>query len=227
MNKKKVVMSLSGGMDSTTVLGQLIDDGYEVSCLNFTYGSKHNKYECVSAKAVANHYCVPYDLIDLTEAFKGFKSNLLKDGGEIPEGHYESKNMILTVVPGRNTIFASILMGYAESINASFIALGVHQGDHAIYPDCRREYIKSLDSTIYLASNRKVELLTPFLNTNKTGILKYGLKNNVPYELTRTCYKDQKLSCGKCGSCGERIESFKKHNVKDPINYETKINWGE
>ncbi len=223
--KQKVVMGLSGGMDSTTVLTWLLNQGYEVHCCNFVYGSKHNEYEEQAAENVAKKYKVPYHVFNLTEAFKPMKSNLLKSGGDIPEGHYEEESMSQTVVPGRNSIFATIMCGVAESIGASFIALGVHQGDHAIYPDCRVEYVKALDTLIYLASDRKVQLLTPFLNTDKYGILEYGFKHDTPYHLTRTCYKDQKTSCGKCGSCGERIEAFRLHGTVDPIIYDGLINW--
>jgi len=225
MSKETVIMSLSGGMDSTTVLDQLAFEGFSIVCLGFTYGSKHNEYENIAAEKIAKHYKVHYKLIDLTVVFDGFKSNLLKSGGDIPEGHYEQENMSLTVVPGRNTIFASILLGAAESIGASKIALGVHQGDHAIYPDCRVEYIKALDTLLYLASDKKVEVITPFLHTDKVGILEFGLKNDTPYHLTRTCYKDQELSCGVCGSCNERIEAFSKHRAIDPIQYENIPDW--
>lgn len=218
--KKKMVCSLSGGMDSATVLGILKEQDVDVHCLNFTYGSKHNQYECAAAEKLAKYYNVPYHLVDLTTPFSLFNSNLLKSGGEIPEGHYEQENMKLTVVPGRNTIFSAILMGYAESIGAEAIALGVHQGDHAIYPDCRVEYIKALDTTLYLASDRKVHIITPVLMTDKTGILEMGYALGVPYELTRTCYKNQELSCGKCGSCTERLEAFQNIGKEDPIKYE-------
>jgi 7-cyano-7-deazaguanine synthase len=215
----KIVMALSGGMDSGTMLAKFINDNHEVYCLNFTYGSKHNKYEIQCAQKLADYYQVSYRLIDLTEAFKGFKSNLLSAGGDIPEGHYEQSNMALTVVPGRNTIFASILMGYAESINAEYIALGVHKGDHAIYPDCRTEYVKALDNLVYLASDKKIQVISPFSNMDKTDICRVGLTLNVPYEITRTCYKNQEFSCGKCGACTERLESFKLNNAVDPIKY--------
>jgi len=221
----KAVMGLSGGMDSATVLAWLVDQGFEVHALNFIYGSKHNKYEQKCAEALAKHFGASYTLFDLTEAFKVMKSNLLQSGGEIPEGHYSHESMSLTVVPGRNTIFASIMCGVAESIGAEHIALGVHQGDHDIYPDCRTEYVKSLDTTLYLASGHKVNVIAPFMFTDKIGILEYGFDAKVPYDLTRTCYKDQELSCGKCGSCNERIEAFATHNQMDPVAYEGSIDW--
>jgi 7-cyano-7-deazaguanine synthase len=225
MAKAKAVMGLSGGMDSTTVLGWLIRHNFEVHCVNFVYGSKHNQYEQVAAEAVAAHYGVDYSLFDLTEAFSAMKSNLLKSGGDIPEGHYSHESMSLTVVPGRNSIFASIMCGIAESIGAEKVALGMHQGDHAIYPDCRREYFYAMKSALYLASDRKVEMIAPFIEVDKVGILDFGFKYDVPYHLTRTCYKDQRISCGNCGSCNERTEAFATHKVKDPIEYETIIDW--
>lgn len=220
-SRTKVVLSLSGGLDSSTLLGNLIAFNYEVLCLNFIYGSHHNKYELESAKKIADYYKVPYKTIDLTTTFKGFKSNLLIDNNkEIPEGHYEENNMSKTVVPGRNTIFASILLGYAESIGAKYIALGIHKGDHHIYPDCRAEYIKALDCLVYLASDYKIEVLTPFINLTKSQICELGTDIQVPYELTRTCYKNQEISCGKCGSCNERLEAFSIINLKDGIEYQ-------
>lgn len=219
-SQKKVVMALSGGLDSGTMLGYLINLGYEVECLNFSYGSKHNGFEMYAAKKLANHYNIKVTTIELNNIFVHFKSDLLLSGGEIPEGHYNDENMTKTVVPGRNSIFATILMGYAESIKAGKIALGVHRGDHNIYPDCRQEYIKVLDSLVYLASDKKIEVITPFIDMDKIEVCKIGNTLSVPFELTRTCYKNQVLSCGKCGSCNERLEAFKMNNLEDPIQYE-------
>lgn len=227
MAQTKVVMGLSGGMDSTSVLGWLLHNGYKVHCVNFIYGSKHNPYEQKAAEAIAAHYGVDYTLFDLTAAFSAMKSNLLNSGGEIPEGHYSHESMSLTVVPGRNSIFASIMCGVAESIDAEHVALGIHQGDHAIYPDCRKEYFYAMKTALYLASDKKVELIAPFINTDKIGILNFGLKARVPYHLTRTCYKNQAISCGKCGSCNERLEAFATHRATDPIDYDIHIDWSK
>jgi len=221
------VIGLSGGMDSATLLGFLLEQGYEVHCCVFNYGSKHNAYENKAALDVAEYYKknlspVFVTVFDLREVFKPFESNLLLSGGEIPEGHYADENMKKTVVPGRNMIFAAIMAGIAESIQAEAIALGVHSGDHSIYPDCRPEFIKALDTVIFLSSDKKVQVLTPFITDNKTSILEYGYNYTaftVPYHLTRTCYKDQAIACGKCGSCVERLEAFANINQTDPVPY--------
>lgn len=227
MQKTKIIIGLSGGMDSATLLGLMLEQGFEVHCCVFYYGSKHGKWENRAAEAVIDFYQLKRfpvfgHPIDLSRAFVNFSSSLLLAGGEIPEGHYAEDSMKATVVPGRNLIFASIMAGLAESIGASFISLGVHSGDHHIYPDCRPEFIEALKETIYLSSDQKVGILAPLIRENKTSILKigYGLLQPVPYQLTRTCYKDQELSCGKCGSCQERLEAFANLGIKDPIEYE-------
>ena len=216
----KALVSLSGGMDSTTVLAWCLSLGMEVQAVSFDYGSKHNPFEIALAKKICEHYNVPHQVIDLKGVMAGFKSNLLLDGGEIPEGHYEQENMKLTVVPGRNLIFSSILAGLAESLELDCIALGVHQGDHAIYPDCRKSFIDSLITTIGESTDGRIQVVTPFLNGDKTTILQWGFLNDVPYHLTRTCYKHQDKSCGKCGSCTERLEAFANIGETDPVEYE-------
>lgn len=224
---KKIVIGLSGGMDSATLLGLLLGQGYSVICCSFQYGSKHMVYESGAAQKIVDFYKekgfdVSLHTFDLSASFKGFDSALLKHGAEIPEGHYDSENMKATVVPGRNLIFSSLMAGLAESVGAESIALGVHSGDHHIYPDCRPEFVSALHQVVQASSDGKVGITTPLLHLDKTGILEIGyeLQPNVPYHLTRTCYKDQPLSCGKCGSCSERLEAFENINKKDPIEYE-------
>lgn len=224
--KKTIVMALSGGMDSATLLASLLMEGNTMHCCIFHYGSKHNVYEIESATKLIDYYLaagypVTSHYFDISEVMKNFNSALMKsNSADIPEGNYNDDTMKLTAVPGRNLIFASIMAGLAESIGADAIALGVHAGDHHIYPDCRPEFIKALDSVIYLSSDRKVEVMCPMQNIDKTGILQQGLSINVPYHLTRTCYKNQPLSCGKCGSCVERLEAFSTLGIDDPIHYE-------
>lgn len=228
--KRSVVLSLSGGMDSTTLLFDYLNEGREVHPIFFQYGSKHNQYEKAAVRLIKYHaqrefpnsnVLANFKTIDVSHIFKHFKSNLLKSGGEIPEGHYEDENMKKTVIPGRNLIFASIMAGHAESKGVPIVSLGVHSGDHHIYPDCRPEFISSFRRTVMESSGGKVCTHTPFIAIDKHDILKLGYFFDipVPYHLTRTCYKDQYFSCGKCGSCTERLEAFKKLGLKDPIHY--------
>ncbi len=219
----KVVISLSGGMDSATVLGYYANKNYKIYPLFFNYGSKHNKHEFLCALKLSEYYeTETLKIVNLNFINELFKSNLLDGQGDIPEGHYNDSNMSLTVVPGRNSIFITIMAGYAESVGASVVAIGTHMGDHQIYPDCRETFINSIRETILLSSDGKVTIETPVQNLDKTGILKMGLQfyKPVPYNFTRTCYKDQILSCGKCGSCQERLEAFSIIGRKDPIQYD-------
>jgi 7-cyano-7-deazaguanine synthase len=221
----KVVIALSGGLDSSTLLGVLLHAKKDVYCCIFKYPSKHNAYELQSALNIIDYYKqegypIHFRIFDLSSVFAMFQSNLLQQGGEIPEGHYQQDNMKLTVVPGRNAIFGTIMAGYAESLGINHIYLGVHTGDHAIYPDCRPDFIQSMTHTILLSSGYSVEVHTPFIDISKAAIVSIGIEENIPYHLTRTCYKDQDVSCGKCGSCNERLEAFAVNNLKDPIDYE-------
>jgi 7-cyano-7-deazaguanine synthase len=226
---KKVVIGLSGGMDSATLLGHYIEQGYQVHCCSFFYGSKHNPYELKAAHDIISYYqeslqddVIIHHGIDVRMLFKHVDSNLMSGGANIPEGHYEADNMKKTVVPGRNLIFASIMASIAESVGAEIIGLGVHSGDHHIYPDCRPAFIDDLSDTVYHSSDGKVKVEAPLQNMDKSEILKYGysLPLNVPYPRTRTCYKAQPVACGKCGSCRERLEAFDKLKLRDPIDYE-------
>lgn len=219
-----VLISLSGGLDSAVLLGYLLKLGFKVECVSFQYGSKHNPIESACAANLCRHYDVPLYTVDISGVMLSplFSSDLLITGGEIPEGHYEDINMKKTVVPARNMIFLSILAGIAESKKIPYIGIGVHQGDHFIYPDCRPEFINRMSSTIYSATDgavRKIE--APLLNMSKAEIVMLGHRIGTPFELTRTCYTANEIACGKCGSCTERLEAFKINNLVDPIAYET------
>jgi 7-cyano-7-deazaguanine synthase len=218
--KGKVVLGLSGGMDSATLLGFYLNKGYDVIPVQFDYGSKHGRYERNAAVRLVSHYGLLCTFVNVGFINDLFKSSLLQTGGEIPEGHYQDASMSQTVVPGRNVIFISIMMGLAWSKEAGLVAVGVHSGDHAIYEDCREEFVSAMNTAVILGSGSRVKLEAPFQGMNKTDILRLGYELGVPYNLTRTCYKDQLLSCGKCGSCQERLEAFRNIGVKDPIEYE-------
>ncbi len=219
----KIILSLSGGMDSATLLAYAKDKGYSVlQAVSFSYGSKHNKYELQAAETIAQFYSTPHRLINMEGVFAGFKSNLMLCGGDIPEGHYEAKNMELTVVPARNIIFASVLAGVAWSLGAEEVWLGAHSGDHAIYPDCRPDFFHHMRLAMETGTGGKVTLQAPFLQDNKTTILKIGRGLGVPYRLTRTCYANQEKACGKCGSCQERLAAFAANGETDLLEYESR-----
>jgi len=222
---RKVVMGLSGGMDSATLLGLLLSEGADVYCCHFQYGSKHNKYEEWAVSMLSSHYKKRYPgkvtnfTFDITNLFQHTTSNLLRSGGAIPEGHFEDESMKLTVVPGRNLIFSSIMAGLAETLKAQQIALGVHHGDHAIYPDCRADFILALEDVIFKSTDGTVGVIAPFLDSYKENIIATGIELDVPYILTRTCYMNQPIPCGVCGSCQERLGAFKKLGLSDPLSY--------
>jgi len=222
----KIVMAISGGMDSTTLLAKLLSQGNTISPFWFFYGSKHNKYEQQAVRAVMRYYQAIYtslnDLkeIDLSAFMSDFKSALMKNESEdVPEGEYNEPSMTKTVVPARNLIFISILSGIAASIDADAIALGVHAGDHYIYPDCRPAFLTSVQRTVEAALDRSMRLLVPYMDMTKADIAQQGIVLRVPYELTRTCYKDQPVPCGKCGACNERLAAFKEVGGTDPVRY--------
>lgn len=220
---KKVVI-LSGGMDSLTALSLELVQGNEVIALNFQYGSKHNLKEKEAIDKIVKHYNIP--LKQITLDFNDYlKSDLLTSGGEIPEGHYADDNMKKTVIPFRNGIMLAIAAGFAESEGAEALVLGNHAGDHAIYPDCRKEFSEAMALALKLGTYNKMKLETPFVNMTKGEIVNLGVNLNTPYELAWSCYKGEDVACGKCGTCVERLEAFYEADVKDPIPYQDVEYW--
>jgi 7-cyano-7-deazaguanine synthase len=228
LHMKRVVLSVSGGMDSATLIGYYLERGYEVFPVHFQYGSKHNRYEEIAFNKLMHFYGLEAKekTIHVAGLFEHSTSALMLHGSNIPEGHYNDDNMRQTVISGRNLVFASVLAGYAESINADIVALGVHDGDHHIYRDCRPRWIERLRSLIAYQTDDKINIEAPFLGIDKTGILNIGMNFSVvptPYEFTRTCYKNQPFACGRCGSCVERLEAFANIGIADPVLYQEGI----
>lgn len=203
--KDKIIL-LSGGMDSTTLLYQYKND--IKLAISFNYGSKHNKKELEMAKINCDKLNIKHIVIDLDFISKYFKSDLLISGGDIPEGHYEDQNMKSTVVPFRNGIMLSIVAGIAESNNIKTILIANHKGDHAIYPDCRQDFIISMDEAIKKGTYNNISILAPYTDISKRDIALLGKDSNIDYELTWSCYKGQDIHCGKCGTCVERKEAL-------------------
>ncbi|MFK7871902.1 MAG: 7-cyano-7-deazaguanine synthase QueC [Oligoflexales bacterium] len=218
----KTVLSFSGGLDSTVLLYHLLDQGDEVVCLNFCYGSKHNETERKSANEICRQANIPCHNIDLPFLGKLFSSDLLIGGGPIPLGHYEDESMRQTVVPYRNGILLSIAVGYAESIDADRVALANHAGDHAIYPDCRPEWVQAMNLASWHGTYNHISIHTPFTHKHKGEICELGIQLGAPLQLTWTCYQGGEIPCGECGSCNERKEAFEYTGTTDPI-----LPWGE
>ena len=244
---KQAVLSLSGGMDSSTVLLHLLAKGYEVTALSFDYGQKHNIELKRAAELIEylkqNGHSVRYQCITLLGLKELLNSNLVQGGDDVPEGHYEEENMKDTVVPNRNKIFSSIIQAVALSLATKdlgdgmmekrdvVIAMGIHAGDHAIYPDCRQQF-RNADYKAFLEGNWDADLVTyytPYLKGDKFDILKdgeiccekLGLDFDEVYKRTNTSYKPDSLgrSDYKSASSVERIEAFIKLNRKDPVEY--------
>lgn len=216
----KALIVLSGGMDSTTALAWANKNHNVVGAIQFWYGSKHNDQERKAARIISDFYNISLKTCDLSFVAENFKSDLLKTGGNVPEGHYADPTMKKTVVPFRNGIMLSIAAGYAESINAEAIVLGNHYGDHAIYPDCRADFIKPMAEAIEKGTYANIKILSPFCEVDKTEIVKIGVSLGVPYYFTYSCYNGHEKHCGKCGTCVERKEAFQLASVEDPTEYE-------
>ncbi|MFK7948008.1 MAG: 7-cyano-7-deazaguanine synthase QueC [Saprospiraceae bacterium] len=217
--KNKVVVLLSGGMDSVTALHYALKDYEVVGALSFNYGSKHAVRELEYAKYQCDKIGIQHTIIKLDFVQQLFKSSLLIDGGEIPEGHYAAENMKSTVVPFRNGIMLSIACGYAESQGAKAVVIAAHSGDHAIYPDCRTDFMEAMRQAMKLGTYENIDLLAPFVDIDKTEIVRIGTKLKVDYAQTWSCYKGLELHCGKCGTCVERKEAFELAGVNDPTEY--------
>ncbi|MES2477177.1 MAG: 7-cyano-7-deazaguanine synthase QueC [Verrucomicrobiota bacterium] len=216
----KVCVLLSGGMDSVAAFYEVLGTHEVVACLSFDYGSKHNAKEIPFAKLHADRNGIPHHTIPLDFMDALFKSDLLKSGGDIPDGHYAEETMKQTVVPFRNGIMLAIATGYAESIGARGLVIAAHSGDHAIYPDCRESFMNGMATAMREGTYEHIELLRPFIATDKTGIAQRGAELGIDFSETWSCYKGNEIHCGTCGTCVERREAFILSGLSDPTVYE-------
>jgi 7-cyano-7-deazaguanine synthase len=218
-SKAKVVVLLSGGMDSVSALYDAKQKHEVVGAISFDYGSKHNHKEIPFAAYHSGKFNIEHQVIHLDFVGELFKSDLLKSGGQIPDGHYEEETMKSTVVPFRNGIMLSISAGFAESRDAEGLVIAAHAGDHAIYPDCREEFMKSMADAISIGTYAGIKLLRPFITMTKAEIAARGHALGVDFAQTWSCYKGAPVHCGTCGTCVERREAFMLAGVVDPTVY--------
>ena len=215
----KLVVLLSGGLDSTTVLALAKYCGHIPHALIVDYGQRH-AIELEAADRVVRHYDVPrtHVAIDPT-VFMGADSSQVGLKQAVPHGHYASENMKTTVVPNRNMLLLALAGALAESIGAEKIWYAAHAGDHPVYRDCRPEFAMAAGLALYLGTQTGVELEAPFIRLTKTEIARRAKQMRVPIELTYSCYEGKKTHCGLCGTCVERREALREAEVPDPTPY--------
>jgi 7-cyano-7-deazaguanine synthase len=215
----KTILIYSGGLDSTALLYQLKAEGREVKTLSINYGQKHIK-ELTAARYITSNLGVEHQIVDLS-AIRPLLggSSQTDDSVAVPDGHYAEEVMKKTIVSNRNMLMLSVAGAWAISSRYDTIAYAAHAGDHAIYPDCREEFVKPLNEAMQNADWHKVSIERPFISTTKAGIVKVGSKLNVPFAQTWSCYKGGDKHCGTCGTCYERREAFIEAGVKDPTPY--------
>ncbi len=217
--KCRVVVLLSGGMDSVTALYDAREHHEVVAALSFEYGSRHNHRELPLAAWHCERLAVAHRVIPLGFVGELFQSSLLKSGGPIPDGHYEEATMKQTVVPFRNGIMLAIAAGYAESVEATALVIAAHAGDHAIYPDCREEFMSAMGAAIRLGTYAQLDVLRPFIELTKAQIARRGVELGIDFTRTWSCYKGGEVHCGACGTCVERREAFQRAGLVDPTTY--------
>lgn len=214
---KDAVIILSGGMDSVTLLH---DQHERISlAITFDYGSNHNAREIECASKHCKALAIEHIVISLEFIKRYFKSSLLEGSEAVPEAGYAEDNMLSTVVPFRNGIMLSIACGIAESRKLKHVLIANHGGDHAIYPDCRPEFINAIDRAMQFGTYIGVDVMAPYTEISKTDIARIGRRLGVDYSTTYSCYKGEAEHCGRCATCVERREALKEAGIEDTTEY--------
>ena len=223
----KAVILLSGGLDSTTCLAIAKNQGFDLNALTLNYGQRHD-FELKSAQKIVDHFQIKnHSVVNINLA--QFGGSALTDEIDVPKDRSESEmtDIPITYVPARNTVFLSLALAWAETLNAFNIFIGVNVLDYSGYPDCRPEYIAAFEKTANLAtkagvSGEKFKIHTPLINMKKSEIILNGLKLGVDYSLTSSCYDPLKngAPCGHCDACILRLKGFQEADAIDPLSYQ-------
>ena len=217
---RQAVVLLSGGLDSATTLYLARKQGFNCHCLTFDYGQRHRR-EIESAKKIAKAANCPTRIIKIKLPWKG--SSLLDKKIKLPITDYRLPITIpSTYVPGRNIIFLSFALSYAEAIKAGAIFIGAHSQDYSGYPDCRPEFYRAFSKVIATGTKsgvekRKIQIKTPLIRKTKAQIIRLGKSLGVPFALTWSCYRGGKRPCGTCDSCYFRMKGFREAGLIDPL----------
>jgi len=223
-SKPDCIIVYSGGLDSTVLLYKLRKEGRQLHALSFNYGQRHKK-ELACATEICFNLGIPRFDVDLPLfLFKG--SSQTSAEIPVPLGHYADETMKQTVVPNRNMVMLALAGSYAISVGAELVAYAAHSGDHAIYPDCRPEFVEAVDSCFFNSDWKPPKLVAPFIHSSKADIVAIGHTLNVPFEKTWSCYQGKEFHCGKCGTCVERNEAFRLAEVEDPTIYAPEFEGG-
>lgn len=216
MTKDSLII-VSGGMDSITLLYDRKDS--IALALSFDYGSNHNSREIPYAQLHCQRLGIRHIVIPIDFMHQYFTSSLLEGAEAIPDGHYADENMKSTVVPFRNGIMLSVAIGIAESNGLKKVLIANHGGDHAIYPDCRPDFISAINKAAMSGTYLNVEVDAPYTNISKTDIARRGLALGIDYSETWSCYKGGAVHCGTCGTCVERKEALHDAGIDDKTEY--------
>lgn len=215
------VVVLSGGLDSTTLMAHYAALRYRLLAVTVDYGQRHRR-EIDSARSVAEHYGAEHHVIDLTGLGSLLSGSALTDGSvDVPAGHYAEQSMRATVVPNRNAVLANAAVAVAVARRAGTVALGMHSGDHFIYPDCRPAFISALEQLVAVANEGfpTPQVAAPFMSWTKGQIAEHGTRLGAPLAISWSCYRGGESHCGTCGTCYERREAFQEAGVPDPTPY--------
>ena len=218
---KKVVVVFSGGLDSTTLLYHLREEGWELRALSVNYGQRHQKQELDAAQQIADRLGIDRQTLDLTTLVKFLGKNSLSDlSVPVPEGPYAEESMKLTTVPNRNMILLSVAIGWASSLKYNAVAFGAHGGPYTPYPDCQPDFTEAMDRVAGVCDWTPIHVLAPFVHWEKADIVRRGAELGVPFASTWSCYQGGRKHCGRCGTCLDRKAAFAKSAVPDPTEYE-------
>ena len=215
----KAVVLFSGGLDSTVLVYDLLNEGADLKLLSIDYGQRHEK-ELKSSSEIAESLGLEHEILRLPMLNNLLGGSALTDPSiSLPEGHYAEDSMKATVVPNRNMILLSLAAGHAISLQFDTVAYAAHAGDHTIYPDCRPEFATAMDEALKLCDWNTISLYRPFIQLSKQDLVRKGNELGVPFEKTWSCYAGNDKHCGKCGTCVERKEAFELVGLLDPTEY--------
>jgi 7-cyano-7-deazaguanine synthase len=222
----KTVCAYSGGLDSTVLLFDQMAAEHEVLAVTVDYGQRH-KVEIEHAKQITSDYGIRHIVCDLSgfAIYGGSGSSQTDSAVQVPEGHYSSENMAVTVVPNRNMILLALAAAVAVANDSNCIAYAAHAGDHAVYPDCRPQFVNAMREALGFCSEPGLILTAPFLGMTKADIVRHGDELLVPFADTWSCYRGGSEHCGRCSTCVERAEAFAIAGVKDPTSYTDAEYW--